>query len=205
MSERESEVAELVRAWQRREPAALDRLLPILRNNLLPLARIILRDEAAAEDAWVEMITDLLRRLDDIAPHAAMMYARRAIRTQAIDLLRSRQVRDIRRAQRGAGWLRNAEPLRSTEPVERVGGGHTDPEGKILKAEARQAIREALACIPEPTVTILRRHLVEGFTLDEVAAELDVSRTTVKRHVRQGRVRLARALRSLQPGGGHDV
>ncbi len=198
-------VADLVRAWQRREPQAIDQLVPVLRVNLLPIARMILRDAQAAEDAFINTVTQVLERLDNVDPEAALGYGRRAMRSSAIDILRSRQVRDIRSAQRGADGIRRAEPLRSTEPVERLGGRATNPERKALRQEMRRRILSAVAGLKEPQRSVVRMHLVEGHTLDECAAAIGLSRTSIKRNLRAGRARLARELRDLREGGPDGV
>lgn len=203
MNSGETRVADLVRAFKRREPGALDRLVPALQRNLVPIARMILRDPSAAEDAFIRTVTDLIERLDDLDPEAALGYCRRAMRSEAIDILRSRQVRDIRRAQKGAAWLRQADPNRQTEPVERVGGKATDPERKSLKAEARLRILAAIDELDPPVRDVIRTHLVEGKTIDECCAELGVSRSAIKRRLRIGRATLAKQLKDLRTGGGH--
>lgn len=203
MSTGPGRVADLVRAWQQREPQAIDRLVPVLRSNLLPIARIILRDAQAAEDAFIETVTSMLEHLDRVDPEAALAYGRRAMRSAAVDMLRSRQVRDIRSAQRAADGIRRAEPNRSTEPVERLGGGATDPEVSALRDEARARILSAVDGLNEPQRSIVRSHLVEGLTLDECAQALGISRTSVKRGLRTGRAQLARQLRDLRSGGEH--
>lgn len=201
MSTRPVRVADLVRAWQRREPEAVDRLVPVLRVNLLPIARMILRDAHAAEDAFIRTVVRLLQHLDKVDPDAALGYGRRAMRSCAVDILRSRQVRDIRRAQRGADGIRRADPARSTEPVERLDNGTTDPEGKALRQEVRKRILSAVAGLKEPRRSIVRMHLVEGFTLDECAEAIGISRTSIKRGLRAGRAQLARELADLREGG----
>ena len=194
-----------MRAWIAEEPGALERLIVALRQNLLPRARIILRDPQGAEDVFIEAVIDLLPRLRDVEPEAALAYARRAVRSSAIDRLRSRQLRDARKAQRGAESMRRADPLRSTEPVERVGPGATNPERRALRVEARERILGAIEDLPEPERGIVRGHLVDGLTLDECAAALDLSRSTVKRGLQRGRARLARALRDLKVRGVHGL
>jgi RNA polymerase sigma factor (sigma-70 family) len=198
-------VADLVRAWQRREPESIDRLVPALRANLLPIARMILRDRQAAEDAFIKTVTQVLEHLDNVDPEAALGYGRRAMRSSSIDILRSRQVRDMRSAQRGADGIRRADPSRSTEPVERLAGKVTNPENKALRQEMRRRILSAVAGLKEPRRSVVRLHLVEGHTLDECAEAIGLSRTSVKRHLRAGRARLARELRDLREGGPDGV
>ncbi len=161
---------------------------------------MILRDAQAAEDAFINTMTSLLEHLDRVDPEASLGYARRAMRSASVDILRSRQVRDMRSAQRGADGIRKADPNRSTEPVERLDAGVTDPEGRALRDEARVRILAAIGGLPEPERTIVQLHLVQGLTLDECADKVGISRTSIKRGLRSGRARLARELRDLREG-----
>jgi RNA polymerase sigma-70 factor (ECF subfamily) len=86
---------------------------------------------------------------------------------------------------------------RTEEPHERAGEAGVPPEvapsaeAVLLKqryaGEFNVAFREAFASIPEEQRSLLRRHFVEGATLEELAAAAGVHRATVARRIAAAR------------------
>jgi RNA polymerase sigma-70 factor (ECF subfamily) len=69
-----------------------------------------------------------------------------------------------------------------------------DPERELLREDSRQALaealRKALAVLPERERALLRLHHLHGLTMDRLAAMYGESRSSVARHVAQARERL---------------
>jgi RNA polymerase sigma-70 factor (ECF subfamily) len=75
-----------------------------------------------------------------------------------------------------------------------------DPERELLKEDSRQvlaeALRHALAALPERERALLRMHHLHGLTMDKLATMYGESRSGVARRVAQARERLLRLTRS---------
>ncbi|HVG57312.1 MAG TPA: sigma-70 family RNA polymerase sigma factor [Hyalangium sp.] len=69
-----------------------------------------------------------------------------------------------------------------------------DPERELLREDSRQALaealRKALAVLPERERALLRMHHLHGLTMDRLSAMYGESRSSVARHVAQARQRL---------------
>ncbi|HEX8700212.1 MAG TPA: sigma-70 family RNA polymerase sigma factor [Myxococcaceae bacterium] len=75
-----------------------------------------------------------------------------------------------------------------------------DPERALLKEDSRQvlaeALRKALAALPERERALLRLHYLHGFTMDKLATMYGESRSGVARRVAQARERLLKLTRT---------
>jgi RNA polymerase sigma-70 factor (ECF subfamily) len=74
-----------------------------------------------------------------------------------------------------------------------------DPERELVRADSREALSEALraalAALPERERALLRLHHLHGLTMDRLATMYGESRSGVARHVAQARERLLRLTR----------
>ena len=75
-----------------------------------------------------------------------------------------------------------------------------DPERRLLEEDSRQvlaeALRKALAALPERERALLRLHHLHGLTMDKLATMYGESRSGVARRVAQARERLLKLTRS---------
>lgn len=75
-----------------------------------------------------------------------------------------------------------------------------DPERELLKEDSRQvlteALRKALATMPERERALLRLHHLHGFTMDRLSVMYGESRSGVARRVAQARERLLKLTRA---------
>ncbi len=201
---RANSVEDLVIACQNGEAGAFDRLVRHTEQPLLRLATAILRDPVAAEDAFVEAMSRVLPRIGELdSPAAFTTYARRAVRNAAVDLRRSRSRRDARTALTHSDQLRRSRPSDFSSVVERVPDRGPGPERAILLAEQHERLNEAVAELKEPGRSVLRAYYREGLTYAEIAANLDMSVTTVKRQL--GAARAALAARLCREGEADDA
>jgi RNA polymerase sigma-70 factor (ECF subfamily) len=135
--------------------------------------RKLLQDEAAAVDAMHDVFVQLIRehqRLDERAPAALLM--RMATRC-SLNKLRTRR--------------RRPETLDAEgELLERIA---TSPSA-AGQVEARSFLERVFRREQESTGTIAVMHLLDGLTLEEVAAEVGLSVSGVRKRLRTLRARL---------------
>lgn len=192
-------VAGLVRRHQRGDRAALRTLVDLLRNTLLRDAFRILRDPQSAEDAFITTLERLIARLDDFErPEHFLAYARQATRNCAVDFLRTKNMRDGRRAMRDTAALEARRPPGAPPLLEALPGGLEDPETKVAAERRKQLVLDAVEGLGEPRRTAVRRYYLEGWALADIARELEMSAATVKRLLGAARVTLGARLRGLE-------
>jgi RNA polymerase sigma-70 factor (ECF subfamily) len=128
-------------------------------DRLLLLARALLGDDAAAEDALQNLFARLIQSEGSIQFHSAGPYLMRAIRNEALNLRRSR--RRHRRREEAAAMF------------EAVPG---DPARSAEKDELRRRVERALRELPEELREAVVLKVWSGLTLAEAAgvAELPV-------------------------------
>jgi len=190
-----------VTAYLAGDSNALHDLVDLLRPVLMGPALGILRDPAAAEDVFVETLTEVVRRLPTLRePRAVISYARRTARSRAVDHLRKRDRRDSHLALLGTSDLAAREPDRSTLPIERI-AAFTSPESRALSAERVASIHEHIDRLPEPGRGLLRAVLLEGQPLPDVAERLGLSTSTAYRALRRARALLAARLSGVELPG----
>ena len=71
---------------------------------------------------------------------------------------------------------------------------HESPEQLVLRAEHREHLESALGVLTDRERTALMLRDVEGLPAEEVAAQLNCSKATVRSHIANGRVKLRRFL-----------
>ena len=184
---------ELVRSWLGGDPSSLFALVDLLRPVAMRECVHILRDEALAEDVFVETMTELVDRLSTLRePAAVVVYARRMARSRSVDQLRRRAERDHRSAMVDTHHYAMREPERATAPVERLAARST-PETRALRDESFARIQQCLEDLNEPGRSILRG-LLEGESIAAVARRLRLSETTAHRAAKRARSILAARL-----------
>jgi RNA polymerase sigma-70 factor (ECF subfamily) len=183
--QRDAEEAELLRAVARGDEPAFarvyDRYGPILFGLLLR----ILRSRPEAEDVLQEVFLQVWQqaRSFDPARGRAFTWLVTLARSRAIDRLRSVDSRE-RAAQRSAD-----EQPPAAESDEWA-------EDAAIRAERAEAVRGALAELPEEQRQVLVLAYLEGMTQTEIAAAKGQPLGTVKTRTRTGLKRLSEALRA---------
>ena len=201
-TERAHHIEELVLRCQSGEPRAFDELVRAIEPSLLRLATVVLGDPVAAEDAFIEAMARVLPRIGDVHSAAFHTYSRRAVRNAAVDLRRSRSYRDSRRALETTARIEAAGPLSAGPLTERVADDGPDPETSFIRAERNDRLRLAVEALREPRRSVVKLRYQEGFSYSEIAEKLDLSESTVKRHL--GAARLILASRLRPEGVQHD-
>jgi RNA polymerase sigma factor (TIGR02999 family) len=179
------DVSVLLRAWGDGDRAALDRLVPLVYEELRDVAHRRLRGEdtmrsvdttALVHEAYLRLVDVRTARFRDRAHFLAM--ASRVMRRILVDHVRAR-----RAAKRGAG----AAHVELTDDLQ-------------LSDEQAAAIHELdmalqrLEAIDERQGRILEQRYFGGLSLEETAEAVGVSLATVKRELRFARAWLANEL-----------
>jgi RNA polymerase sigma factor (TIGR02999 family) len=183
-----SDVTRLLQLWGAGDRAALDRLIPLLYDQLRRLAHDRLRDEdanavvdttALVHDAYLKLVNVRHARFRDRAHFLAM--ASRLMRRLLVDYARARKA-----TKRGGGTL-------MVELDEAHGVAET-------RARAITELDDALTrleVVDRRQSQILEQRYFGGLSLEETAEVVGVSLATVKRELR-----FARAWLALELGAG---
>lgn len=180
----DAEDAELLRAVARGDESAFARIYDRYSPILLGLMLRILRSRAEAEDVLQEVFLQVWQRAHsfDAARGRAFTWLVTLARSRAIDRLRSVGSRE-RAAQRSA---EDAPP--ESEPAEWA-------DAAAVRAERADAVRDALAELPEEQRQVLVLAYLEGMSQSEIAAAKNQPLGTVKTRTRSALRKLSESLR----------
>jgi RNA polymerase sigma-70 factor (ECF subfamily) len=143
-------------------------------------ARQVLRTRAEADDAVQEVFVRLWRTADRFDPNRAKLvtWVMLLTRRHLIDRLRRSAARPERKGLDGT---------RSDA------GGALAPEAEIGRSEldeGRERLRIGLSRLPELQRTVIERAYLQGFSLREIATQLDTPLGTIKSALSRGLARL---------------
>ena len=141
---------------------------------VLRRCRGMLRNEAEAVDAMHDVFVELLRRKDTIDPSGSSSLLYRVATNVCLNRLRSRT-------------RRKEEP--GAELLERIAVASAED-----RSEAKALLDRLLSREPVSSGTIAVLHLHDGLTLEEVAREVGLSVSGVRKRLR----RLEERLRALE-------
>jgi RNA polymerase sigma-70 factor (ECF subfamily) len=178
-------VTELLQAWSRGDATALDRLVPLVYQELRRLAHRYLRRERAdhtlqttalVNEAYLRLVDSRRVRWQDRAHFLAV--SAQLMRRILVDFARGRNYQ-----KRGGGWQR--------VPVdEALGIGHTADVDLVALDDAL----ETLAAIDSRKSRVVELRFFGGLTAEETAEVLKVSADTVLRDWQFAKSWLAREL-----------
>jgi RNA polymerase sigma factor (TIGR02999 family) len=189
MPESSADVTRLLHAWRQGDPDALERLTPLVYQELRRLARRHMRGERAGHvlqttalvhEAYLRLI-DLELGFRDRVHFFAV--SARLMRRVLVDLARERQA-----AKRGGAAV--VLPL----DEELVPG--QAPESDVL---ALDLALEQLSRLDGRKARVVELRIFGGLTIDETAQVLEISHATVERDLKLAKAWLAR---QLSGGGG---
>ena len=177
--------AGLLRAVARGDEAAFARVYDRYAPILLGLMLRILRSRPEAEDVLQEVFLQVWQqaRSFDPARGRAFTWLATLARSRAIDRLRAVDSRE-RAAQR------SAEDGRAP-----ASGSHGWADEEAVRAERAEAVRAALAELPEEQRQVLVLAYLDGMSQSEIAAAKNQPLGTVKTRTRTGLRKLSDALR----------
>ena len=177
------EDAELVQRMTARRQDAVAELYRRYASLLLGVARKILGTTRDAEEVVQETFVQAWEQADryDRRRASPSTWLVMIARSRAIDLLRSREVRDRTAAEAG----------KETRDL------HTSPEGAraVWYEERRERVRSALNELPPEQKEVLELAFYQGMTQREIARETDTPLGTVKTRTLLAMKKLRRELR----------
>lgn len=197
--------AALLRAHVEGDPEAFGRLVARHRDRLWAVALRTTGHREEAADALQDALVSALRRAGSFRGDAAVTtWLHRIVVNACLDRLRR-------------SGVRRADPLPDDlddrPDVAAPAGGPPgaaagDPERRVLTAEVRDRVHDALRQLPEEQRTCLVLVDLEEWSVADVAARLGVPVGTVKSRCHRGRARLAALLPDLvapdeTPDGTH--
>jgi RNA polymerase sigma-70 factor (ECF subfamily) len=169
--------ASLVEAVQAGDHAAFNELVDRHLRRAFAVAYRLLGQRQDAEDIVQDSFLAALTKIDTFEvgrPFAPWLF--RIVANRALNLRKSRA-------------LRQAEPISAS-----ASSGGESPMDAAERSERRQALRRALAQLPEQQRWIVELFEIDGFTSPEIAQMLDIAEGTVRWHVHAARQTLRATL-----------
>lgn len=184
-------------------PARADALEAVMREHNQRLYRLALSLVGNADDAEDVLQDSYFRAFEKRASFAGRSgvgaWLARIVRNQAIDCLRAR------RSRRSAYTLEAELPCADAEsrsPIEGVPeeAAFGNPELEVEREEARAVVESAIMALPLPFRAVFMLREVEGLSLQQTAAYLDIPVATVKTRAHRARLLLQAELGPAFPG-----
>jgi len=166
--------------------SAFDSIFRTFYAPLVGTAESMVRDRAVAEELVQDVMLELWRRHESLTVEESLRaYLYRATRNRALNHLRHEKVK------------REAEPYVTGEPA-----ALPSAPLRLVEEEIDEAVRQAVAALPERCREVFELSRVHGLKYSEIARTLGISVKGVEaqmgRALRELRLRLAPWL----PGGG---
>ena len=179
---------EVVAAIARREEAAMAEAVRRHRGPVLAFARRLVGDSGRAEEIAQEVFLSLWERSSrfDAQRGSLRSFLLAVTHGRALDVLRSDTAR-VAREKRDA--------VRTIPP-------ETGVEAQVVAQTVADAVRQALARLPDPDRTALELAYLKGHSYRTVARMLNEPEGTVKSRIRRGLAKLREALAAQDLLGG---
>lgn len=167
------------------EPALAD-FYDLTRRRVFGLCLAILRDSATAEDATVEVYTQIWRRAADYSPERGdiWVWILTIARTRALDAARARARRE-----------KNRQEIDTALDIASI---QSDLSQTAAGAETAEIVRKALLSLPQNEREPIMIAYYTGRSYAETAAYLGLPEGTVKSRIRQGMATLKKCCASLE-------
>jgi RNA polymerase sigma-70 factor (ECF subfamily) len=175
---------ELIKGCRLRDEAAVRALTGRYNRRLFRIARSVLRDDAEAEDVVQETYVRAFAALDDFRGDAsAGTWLSRIALNEALGRLRRRRP--------SVEWTADAEAGLQPRILQfpQASMRH-DPEHVLVQREMQTVLQEAIDRLPDDFRAVFVARAVEGMTIEETAALLDLRPETVKTRLFRARRRL---------------
>jgi RNA polymerase sigma-70 factor, ECF subfamily len=176
------------------DPAALEALMRRHNSRLFRVARAILKDDAAAEDALQDAYVAAFRRQEQFRGDAELStWLTRIVINQALMMLRKRKRERIVVPFRGAGHTMpedRTDDMLSDVPDDKA----ESPSDSMLRAEVRKVIERRIDQLPVAFRTVFVMREVEEMTVQETAECLGIPPSTVRTRLFRARALLREAL-----------
>ncbi len=174
---------EVIQRVQAGETSLYEILMRRYNQRLYRVARSILRNDSEAEDVMQEAYVRAFEHLGDFAGEAKFS-------TWLTKIAVYEALRRLRRQ----GRLEGLDSMQESKEHKLAETGVRDPERQAYDRELRQILERSVDLLPDVyrTVSVLR--LVEGLSVAETAACLEVGEETVKTRLHRARALLRREL-----------
>ncbi len=178
----DDEVIERVRGG---EKALYEVLMRRYNQRIYRISRAILRDDAEAEDVMQDAYVRAYEHLGDFTGEAKFS-------TWLTKIAVYEALRRVRRR----GRIENLDGILETggQDMWNTASDHRDPERQLYDRELKQVLERAIDALPESYRTVFVLRLVEGLSVAETAACLDVGEETVKTRLHRARSLLKKDL-----------
>lgn len=170
------------------DPEAFRVLVAETHATVFRLAAALVSDRDEAADVTQETYVRAWGRIEELRDGAA-----------ALGWL-CRIARNVAHDRRGSWWSRVRAPLEAIAGV--AAPREAGPDASFAAAERAEAVRAALAKLPEKHRVVLALREVEGLSYEEIAAATGVPRGTVESRLHRARAALARRLSGLRAEEG---
>ena len=183
------EDAELVDRISRRDHTAFEALMRRYNGRLFRVARAILRDDAAAEDALQDGYLDAYRHIDSFRGRSQLgTWLVRIVANQALMRLRKqKRERIVIPFQPAIAAHDRPQPEVADHAVE-------SPSAATLRAEIRRMLEHRIDELPVAFRTVFTLREVEEMTVEETADALGIPAATVRTRLFRARALLREAL-----------
>jgi RNA polymerase sigma-70 factor (ECF subfamily) len=189
--------ADLLAAHVAGDPEAFGLLFARHRERLWAVALRTCGDREEAADALQDALVSAFRRADGYRGDSSVTtWLHRIVVNACLD-------------RRRRAVVRRAQPLPEEDedvaPNRAVSAAGTDPADEVERAERAQAVHEALRTLPVEQRAALVLVDMQGFSVDEAAAILEVPAGTVKSRCSRGRAKLAPLLGLFVESAGNPA
>ena len=145
----------------------LEKLFKRHYRQMYRLATILLHDDAESKDVVHDIFAHLLRNSQDLREDTAESYLLTSVRNRCLNVIRSRQI------QERVEHLYLLDLDTTITPTERL-------------EEELEALYKGIDQLEPPVCRdIIMQHFRDGITFKEIANRLNVSETTVYKHLRR--------------------
>lgn len=173
--------SDLVRAAQARQPDAIRTIVKRYNQRLYRLARAIVRNDAEAEDVLQEAYLRAFAAIGDFRGEATLAtWLSRITINEALGRLRWRR-------RRASVNVELAEPEQAQIIPFPHAGTADDPERSMAQRQILQIVERASDKLPEVYRLVFVARVVEGLSVEETAAALDLQPATVKTRLHRAR------------------
>ena len=176
----------LARRFAAREPQAIRELTGAHNQRLFRAAWSILKNRAEAEEAVQNGYLKAFAAIDSFSGRSSLStWLTRIVINEALGRLRAARRRAAKLDEQGVAMLDEYRDklMRGSAP--------TAPDAELARQQLRLLIEAAVADLPDAFRTVFVLREIEGLSVEETAAALDIPAATVK-------TRLLRARRKLQ-------